>query len=279
MYAKCGNLSKAENVFNILSHPDTVAWTAMLSAYLDQGQGDKALKLYRRMQKHNVMIDETTLACVLQGCGESGRLDICQEVHFSVTSASYDSSHFLCTCLVHAYGISSSTLDANDVFDKIHEPDVISWNACISGYAREGDCETCLEMLQNMVMEGSLPNQVTFLSILFVCSHGGMVDTAIVSIDAMRRDHAILPDTKHYIIFMDLLARIGDFTKVKVVMKKMQIHYDHQPLWSSLLGACIKHSNLELGTEIFNHAMQLQPQGYVLMSNIHANSSLDIAWE
>jgi pentatricopeptide repeat protein len=276
MYARCGSLSDAESVFCGLTYPDVVAWTAMLSASVDHGQGDQALELYRRMQKQRLAIDETTLACALRACGESGRLEACREAHFGAVSASYDySSSFLCACLVHAYGVSSGTAadDARDVLEKSRQSDAVSWNACIASYAREADWGACLQMLRCMEMSGVDPNRVTFLSILFACSHSGSWDGAIACIDAMVRERCILPDAKHYAIVLDLLARIGDFAKAEDIMKHARARFQMNFLWpqSSLLGACLQHGNVELGREVFDSAELLLPCDYVLMSNIHAS--------
>eukprot|EP00250_Pteridium_aquilinum_P018875 c24220_g1_i1 orf=301-1065(+) len=50
MYGRCGSVSNAENVFCGLLEHDAVLWTAMLSVYVEQGHGEKALQLYRQMQ-------------------------------------------------------------------------------------------------------------------------------------------------------------------------------------------------------------------------------------
>eukprot|EP00250_Pteridium_aquilinum_P017094 c23452_g1_i2 orf=146-1054(+) len=51
MYGKCGSIVEAENAFCGLPSRDIVCWSAMLSAYAEQGQGEKALLVYRQMQE------------------------------------------------------------------------------------------------------------------------------------------------------------------------------------------------------------------------------------
>lgn len=273
MYAKCGTLLKAEKVFKEMPQPDLVALTAMLSAYVEQGQASKALKLYKRMQKLGLPLDSTALACVLQASSENGRLDFCRQLHFNSVSAGHDSSRFLENCFVHAYGTCSCLLDARAVFDKLSKPDLISWNACIAGYAQEGNYGACMHMLESMHKTGIKPNEVTFFSVLSVCSHAGHVAKGLECFETMSRDYGICAELKHHAIIMDLLARVGDFSKVMDISERMPLQ-GGLSLRSSLLGACLKHGNLELGEQLFNYATELQPLDYVLMSNIYADASL-----
>ena len=49
MYGKCRSIKESEKVFLEIGHPDMPSWSAMLSAYLDDGQGAKAIMLYRQI--------------------------------------------------------------------------------------------------------------------------------------------------------------------------------------------------------------------------------------
>ena len=44
MYAKCGELGKAENVLEELSVRDVVSWNALISGYVQYQRGKDALK-------------------------------------------------------------------------------------------------------------------------------------------------------------------------------------------------------------------------------------------
>ena len=68
MYGKCDAFSEAEDVFIKLACSDTVLWNAMLSVYVEQGQGEKVLHMYRQMHEDFVRPDQLTLVFVLQAC-------------------------------------------------------------------------------------------------------------------------------------------------------------------------------------------------------------------
>lgn len=45
IYGKCGSLADAQNVFDGSTTRNVVAWTAIISAYTQQGQEERALQL------------------------------------------------------------------------------------------------------------------------------------------------------------------------------------------------------------------------------------------
>lgn len=151
LLGKSGSIEDAENVCASLSEPDVVLWTAMLSAYIEQGQGEKALTLYMQMQTDCLLtLDDVIVVCVLQACGKTGSLEIARHLHFAIGFASHNLSCFLASALAYAYGSCASTGDVQAIFDGLSEPDLITWNACIAGYAGEGNLLASQRMAQEM---------------------------------------------------------------------------------------------------------------------------------
>ncbi|KAF5447706.1 hypothetical protein F2P56_033236 [Juglans regia] len=72
MYAKCGAVDGALDVFHQLPERDTVSWTSMIAAYGSHGQALEALKLFREMQQSNAEPDMVTFLAVLSACSHAG---------------------------------------------------------------------------------------------------------------------------------------------------------------------------------------------------------------
>eukprot|EP00250_Pteridium_aquilinum_P020191 c24737_g4_i3 orf=112-711(+) len=51
MYAKCGALSKAQELFDTHQSRDVFAWNALIAAFAQQGQSQQALDYFERMQR------------------------------------------------------------------------------------------------------------------------------------------------------------------------------------------------------------------------------------
>ncbi|CAK7339287.1 unnamed protein product [Dovyalis caffra] len=75
MYAKCGAVNEALDVFRKLPHKDLVSWTSMINAYGSHGQALEALELFGKMQQSDIKPDEVTFLAVLSACSHAGLID------------------------------------------------------------------------------------------------------------------------------------------------------------------------------------------------------------
>eukprot|EP00250_Pteridium_aquilinum_P031971 c44690_g1_i1 orf=2-235(+) len=71
MYAKCGSLATAENVFHTLSIQDVVLWNALVAAYADYGCTENALFCFEKMHQEGVSPNSVTFVCILKGCSST----------------------------------------------------------------------------------------------------------------------------------------------------------------------------------------------------------------
>lgn len=154
MYGKCGSLGEAENVFNAMSQSSVVSWNAMLLAYVEQGQGDTALQFHKQMQEEDISPDQHTFVVSLQACcilaeeeeaiiveGQATKvvsLDISQALHLDAERKGFTSDAFVVSTLVSAYGKCGIIKEAENMFHKLYERDVVSWSAMISAYVEQG---------------------------------------------------------------------------------------------------------------------------------------------
>lgn len=276
MYARCGSLADAWNVFRRLSCPDVVSWTVIVGAHAHQGHASNVFQLYRQMQNVGVSPNEVTLVCILQACSDMGGLDLCRQIHRTLISAKKISIPLVATTLIHAYARCASMDDARSVFESMQAPDVVAWTALIAGYAREGNFSGSLECYEHMLVAGVKPNAVTFLSLLSACSHAGLVYRGVEYFQSMSRDYGLIPEAEHYVCMVDLLGRAGHFNSIEGLLLSMP-HQPNLSIWLSLLSACRKHGKLLLGRQAFDQAVQLEPKNaaaYNLMSNLYRHVGL-----
>ncbi|PQQ03025.1 pentatricopeptide repeat-containing protein [Prunus yedoensis var. nudiflora] len=93
----------------------------------------------------------------------------------------------------------------------------------------------------------------------------------------MKSDHGVEPATDHYACVVDLLGRAGSVVEAYQLVNTMPSELDKAGAWSSLLGACRIHQNVEIGEIAANQLLELEPSvasHYVLLSNIYSSSGL-----
>lgn len=75
MYAKCGSIEDAQNVFNSMAARNVVSWTAMLGCYAMHGHGKEALGHFEQMCQEEVEMDQVTFVALLSACSHAGLVD------------------------------------------------------------------------------------------------------------------------------------------------------------------------------------------------------------
>ncbi|KAL7599201.1 hypothetical protein Lser_V15G23086 [Lactuca serriola] len=75
MYAKCGNIKKAIDIFKTINKKDLYCYTTMITAYANHGLGQEAISLFEKMKKDNLTPDGATFIGVLTACNHGGLID------------------------------------------------------------------------------------------------------------------------------------------------------------------------------------------------------------
>nr|GME10225.1 pentatricopeptide repeat-containing protein At5g27110 [Ipomoea batatas] len=105
MYAKCGAVSEAYEVFHQLPERDIVSWTSMIVAYGSHGQASEALRLFHEMLQSNVKPDNVTFLAVISACSHAGLVDEgCHYFNLMVTDYGIKPSIEDYSCLLDLLG-------------------------------------------------------------------------------------------------------------------------------------------------------------------------------
>eukprot|EP01018_Ginkgo_biloba_P018660 Gb_14850 [translate_table: standard] len=175
MYAKCGVPVDARNVFDQMCQRNVVSWTVMISSYARHGHDEEALTLFYQMQRTGIQPNQFTFASVLPACANLPALEHGKEVHEEIIRGGFRSNVFVENALVDMYMKCGSIEDARNVFDKMLQRDVISWNTMIAGYAQNGHFEEALKMFDKMPKR----NVVSWNGVIAGFAHNGYIDKAL----------------------------------------------------------------------------------------------------
>ncbi|XP_002971551.2 pentatricopeptide repeat-containing protein At1g11290, chloroplastic isoform X1 [Selaginella moellendorffii] len=271
MYGKCGSLDDARMVFDKMPARDIVTWNAMIAAYSQHGQGDKAFELYAEMEPQGFKPELVTLVNLLTASCCLGDLSRGKAIHSRIIDDKLELTLVAENAIVNMYAKCGSLAQAKLAFDgMIHPRDVISWNAIIAGNAENGGTETSLQLAKDMVHDGVAPDATTFTCVLLCCSHGGQLDQGRSYFLSMVSDFQLSPSSAHYQSLIDLLGRAGRLEEAEELMSVMP----YQPGVAGVrayLGACRTHFDEERGSSAGELAWEMypdDPSSYVLTSNI-----------
>ncbi|KAK6148306.1 hypothetical protein DH2020_019218 [Rehmannia glutinosa] len=273
MYAKCGRVDTARDLFDIMSTRDVVAWSAMISGYSRSNRCKEALALFRDMQNANVEPNEVTMVSVLSSCAVLGALQTGEWVHSYIKKKNLKLTINLGTTLVDFYAKCGCVDRAIEVFEKMPSKNVWTWTALIQGLASNGQGKKALRYYNLMLQENVDPNDVTFIGVLCACNHAGLVDEGRSYFVSMIRDFGIEPRIEHYGCMVDVFGRVGLIEEAYEFIKNMPIK-PNAVIWRTLLASCRVYRNVEIGEEALKHVVRLEPVhsgDYILLSNLYAS--------
>ncbi|KAE8702943.1 Late embryoproteinsis abundant (LEA) protein-related [Hibiscus syriacus] len=183
MYAKCGDIVSARQVFEIIDEKCIFLWTSMIAAYTHHGYPAEALDLFKGLLRTDLKPNEATIASILSACADLGSLSIGNEIKRYVESNGLASSRQVQTSLIHMYCKCGRIDKAEDVF----------------------------------------ADPVVFTSVLLACSHSGLVEDGLKYFKSMKTDYGIEPRIEHYTCLVDLLGRAGHFELALKTIQKMPL--------------------------------------------------------
>ncbi|XVF54817.1 hypothetical protein PTKIN_Ptkin05aG0212300 [Pterospermum kingtungense] len=276
MYAKCGNVSNARLVFDLMEIRDGISWNSMLSGYSQNGQANEALLLFEEMLDSGFKPNPVTMLIMVSACAYLGSQHLGRKLHDFIIDKNIKIDATLHNALVDMYAKCGDLDTATSMFNDIHprEKNVSSWNVLISGYCMHGYGKEALNLFSEMLQAGVKPDHITFTSLLSACSHAGLIDEGRKCFADMEK-HSVMPQAKHYACMVDMLGRAGLLRDAFDMVQQMPIP-QNDAVWGALLLACRIHGDTELGETAARSLFQVEPEHagyYVLMSNIYAASN------
>ncbi|XP_010437236.1 PREDICTED: pentatricopeptide repeat-containing protein ELI1, chloroplastic-like [Camelina sativa] len=275
-YVKQGNVEAARALFDRMCERDIVSWNVMIDGYAQHGFPSDALMLFQKLLADGTSKpDEITVVATLSACSQIGALETGRWIHVFIKNNRIRLNVKVSTALIDMYSKCGSLEEASLVFKETPRKDIVAWNAMIAGYAMHGYSQEALKLFDEMrFVTGLQPTDITFIGTLQACAHGGLVNEGVRLFESMGQEYGIKPKIEHYGCLISLLGRAGQLKRAYEIIKNMKIEAD-SVLWSSVLGSCKLHGDFVVGKEIAEYLIgqNITNSGiYVLLSNIYASA-------
>lgn len=271
-YSKQGQVELARTIFNHMEKKDLICWSAMISGYAESDAPQEAIKLFGEMQDSGIYPDHVTMLSVISAGANVGALDQAKWIHKFVKRNRFREVLRINNALIDMYAKCGSLEDAKEVFVHMQQKNVITWTTMISALAMHGDALNALEIFLQMKSENVEPNGVTFVGVLYACSHAGLVEEGRNLFASMVDEYCITPKHEHYGCMVDLYGRANLLGEALRLIESMPFA-PNVVIWGSLMSACKVHGEFELGEFAAKQLLRLDPDhdgAHVLLSNIYA---------
>ncbi|PON76821.1 DYW domain containing protein [Parasponia andersonii] len=192
MYAKCGHIENAYQVFRIISQNRNIGdWNSMISGLAIHGLGDESLEIFHDMEKMGIDPDEITFLGLLKACSHGGLVD---------------DGKFCFKLMQEKYRIV---------------PQVQHYGCIIDLLSRAGHLEDALRILWNMPIE---PDVLAWKAILSASVKHGNIKIGEAA--ALRAIELAPEDSSCYVLLSNIYAKMGrwdDVAKVRLMMKQKRV--------------------------------------------------------
>ena len=258
MYSKCGDLGKAQKVFDDLHARDVISWNALISGYAQHGRFHEALSCFEKMQQDGISPDGITFTCIFKACSSLRAIDKGKQIHDEILSRGLlDKDVVLGNALVDMYTKFGMVVKAREVLEELHARDIVSWNTLLSGYAEQGQGHNAFVCLKRMQSEGLSPDIVTFTCILKACGRIGTIGIGIqvheeIVSRGLLKDDLVLGNS-----LVDMYAKCGAPAKARQVLEELRIR--DSVSWAALIAGYAEEGLCE---EALNAFEQMQREGF-----------------
>lgn len=239
MYAKCGDLETALEVFSSVKKRDVYVWSAMLAGLAMHGQGQAAVDLFLQMQAAKVKPNGVTFTNVLCACSHAGLVE---------------SGRLFFSQMLPVYGVAPKTEHYGCMVDIL---------------GRAGLLDEAVNLMQTMPMP---PQASVWGALLGACRiHGNLVLGELASKRILELDPG---NDSAYVLLSNIYAKSGkwdDVAELRKLMKEAGIKKEpgcslmevDGVVHEFLVGDSYHHSSEKIYTKLKEIASRLKDAGYV----------------
>ncbi|KAJ7974103.1 Pentatricopeptide repeat-containing protein [Quillaja saponaria] len=191
MYARCGCLREAREVFNRMKFRDVASWTSLISAYGMTGEGHNAVALFEKMLDSGLCPDSIAFVAILSACSHSGLLD---------------EGKYYYKVMMDDYKIT---------------PRIEHFSCMVDLLGRAGRVDEAYHFINQMPIE---PNERVWGALLGACRVYSNMNIGLLAADHLFQ---LIPEQSgYYVLLSNIYAKAGrwqDVTTVRSLMKRRRI--------------------------------------------------------
>ncbi|CAI9110166.1 OLC1v1010145C1 [Oldenlandia corymbosa var. corymbosa] len=260
---RCYDLGDLELVFSAAKLVGTksrlLTQNLMLKWLCDNGLFEDVLIYFEKSRFSGCPSDNYTFPLVLKACAALKNISLGRILHGVVLRKGYVENVVVQTAIVGFYSKNGRISTARLMLDRMPDPDVVAWNALISGCSANGYDEEILELFQEALAIGLRPNVSTLASLIPVCSrfaciHAGKSLHGLAIKSGFIMDESLIP------CLISMYANCGNFQLAKSIFDSF--HDKSIAIWNSMISA-------STGNQRSNHAFELFLE--MLQDGLHPN--------
>lgn len=179
MFSELSDVSAARRAFDRSATRNTEVWNAMIGGYVQNDLPEDALQLFVQISAQDaVLADTVTFIAALMAASMLQVVRLGEQLHALILKNSTSPPPvILSNALMVMYSRCSTVQTALDLFHRMPEKDVVSWNTMASALVQNGLDTEGLLLVHDMQREGLRADAVTLTAALSAASNLGNIRT------------------------------------------------------------------------------------------------------
>uniref|UniRef100_A0A0D9W756 Pentacotripeptide-repeat region of PRORP domain-containing protein n=1 Tax=Leersia perrieri TaxID=77586 RepID=A0A0D9W756_9ORYZ len=253
LYAKCGCLGDAMNVFDLSCEKNIVMWNAMLTGFVQNELPEEAIGMFQYMRTYTIQPDEFTYVSILGACTYLNSFYLGKQVHCVTIKNRMGISLFVANATLDMYSKFGAIGDAKVLFSLIPHKDSVSWNALIVGLARNLEEEEAVCMLKRMRLNGVTPDDVSLSSAINACSNIRATETG-KQIHCLAIKYSICSNHAVGSSLIDLYSKHGDVESSRKILAQVD-DSSIVPI-NALIAGLVQNNNEDEARQLFQQFLK-----------------------
>lgn len=265
MFAKCGSLKEARQVFDGMPERDLASWSAIICGTIQSEQWFEALSLFREMRKEGIRPDSVIVAAVLPACGRLELKQIGMALQGCAVSIGFESDLFVSNALIDMYCKCGDVDNARIVFQNVTYKDVVSWSSLIAGYSKNCLYKKSCELYIKMNKTGMGTNVITAASVL-----PGLGKLKLLKQGKEMHSYVLKQDFVSDVVvrssLIDMYANCGSIREAEFILEEMDVM--DITLLNSMMAGYSLNGDIDSALGIFRRIWDfcLRPNSITLLS-------------
>ncbi|KAJ9543092.1 hypothetical protein OSB04_022799 [Centaurea solstitialis] len=299
----------ARKLIQISGKPETVVWNSCLKDFAESDHPIDAIRLFSRLCEYGVSLDAFTFSFLLKSCVKVSDFDG-RIVHGFIEKLGFQSNLFLQNSMVHLYAVSGDANDARQLFDKMSERDIVTWNIMITqlvkigrvddayqlfdempernvrswtsmimGFVQCGKPKMAIDLFTQMEERKLRPNEVTVVAVLAACADLGNLDLG-KRIHEFSNESGFRENVRISNTLIDMYIKCGCLDSARSVFNEMEQRKTIVS-WSAMIQGLAINGNGEEALELFHEMIRLRikPNAVTFIGLLHACSHMGMVKE
>ncbi|XP_031487165.1 pentatricopeptide repeat-containing protein At1g11290, chloroplastic-like [Nymphaea colorata] len=273
LFSRFGSMHHADLVFQRADHSKDEFWHSMLKGHSKNSSLDVAFAFFCRMRRFGVQPLVYNFTYLLKNCGDQVDFRRGKQIHGKLISCGFESNVFAMTAVVNMYAKCSQMRDAQKMFDRMPQRDVVAWNALVSGYAQNGLPLRAIQTFGLMQTEAMSPDSITIVSVLPACADTGCLKLAkSIHGYVVRVGFESLVNVATAIV--DVYSKCGHVNKARLVFDRMP--EKNVVSWNTMIDGYARNGDAKEALKMFQ---QMQAEGLratdvTFMAALHACANM-----